>query len=345
MATTVTDLADLVGGEVVGNGDLDIRAATSARSGRADTITFAEDEATLRASLASDVGAVVVGRKGDIETAKTLIRADHARIAFVRIATLLHPETRPAPGVHPAATVSETATLGEGVSVGASAVVGAGCVIGDRTVIFPGAVIGDGVTIGADARLHPNVVLYPGVTLGARVVVHAGSVLGSDGFGYVDAPEGKLKFPQIGTLVVHDDVEIGANTTIDRAALDETVIGRRTKIDNLVQIAHNVTVGEDTALSAFVGISGTTKVGSRVVLAGRVGVADHAVIEDDVVVGGGAGVPTHKRLRSGEVYWGMPARPLRDVKRQMVEMARIGKLRERVAALEARLAELSGEER
>jgi len=341
---TIDDLAGLVGGEVAGDGSKAIVAATSARSGRADTITFAENEGALEAALASDVGAVVVGREGGIDTAKTLIRADHARIAFVTIAAALHPEALPAPGVHPAATVSETATLGEGVSVGPSAVVGAACDIGERTAILPGAVIGDGVTIGPDCRIHPSVVLYPGVTLGARVVVHAGSVLGSDGFGYVDTPTGKVKFPQIGTLVVADDVEIGANTTIDRAALDETVIGPRTKIDNLVQIAHNVTIGEDATICAQVGIAGTTKIGSRVVMAGQSGIGDHAEIEDDVILGASAGAPSHKKLRSGAVYWNTPARPLREVIKQMAEVARLGKLRKRVDAIEARLEEAAGGE-
>jgi len=343
MTMTINDLAGLVGGEVAGDGELPIAAATSARSGRADTITFAENEAALEAALASDVGAVVVGRDVDVETAKTLIRTDHARIAFVTIAAALHPEALPAPGVHDRAFVDPTATLGQGVSVGPAACVGAGCDIGAGTAIMSGAVIRDAVTMGPDCRIHPNVVLYPGVTLGARVVVHAGSVLGSDGFGYVDTPEGKVKFPQIGTLVVADDVEIGANTTIDRAALDETTIGRRTKIDNLVQIAHNVEIGEDTAVSAQAGIAGTTKVGSRVIMAGQAGVGDHAVIEDGVILGGGAGAPSRKRLRPG-IYWSTPARPLKDVIRQMAEVARLGKLRKRVDALEQRVAEIAGEE-
>jgi UDP-3-O-[3-hydroxymyristoyl] glucosamine N-acyltransferase len=343
MSMTIEDLAGLVGGEVSGDGGLAIVAATSARSGRPDTITFAENEAALEAALAGDVGAVVVGRGCEVDTAKTLIRADHARIAFVAIAAALHPEALPAPGVHERAFVDPTATLGEGVSVGPSAVVGAGCEIGAGTAILPGAVVREGVTIGPDCRIHPNVVLYPGVTLGARVVVHAGSVLGSDGFGYVDTPEGKVKFPQIGTLVVADDVEIGANTTIDRAALDETRIGRRTKIDNLVQIAHNVVIGEDTAISSQVGIAGTAEVGSRVVMGGQAGVGDHAVVEDGVVLGGQTGVPSHKRLRPG-AYWSTPARPVKDVLRQMAEVSRLSRLRDRVEAIEAKLPTAKGEE-
>jgi UDP-3-O-[3-hydroxymyristoyl] glucosamine N-acyltransferase len=334
MKSTVGDLAALVGGEVAGDGGLLIRAASSAASGRADTITFAESAAALDAAIASDVGAVIVGP--DVEAAKTLIRVDNPRIAFVRVVAALHPEVRPAAGVHPNATVDPSAILGEGVSVGPAAVVEADARIGDRAVIGPGAVVSRGCVVGADSHIHPRVVLYPHVTIGERVVIHAGCVIGADGFGYVDTPEGKLKFPQVGVVVIEDDVELGANTTVDRAALDETRIGAGTKIDNLVMVAHNVTIGRHTAISAQTGISGTSSIGNRVILGGQVGIGDHVTIDDGVILGSQGGVPTGKRLKAG-LYWGTPARPLAEVKRRYAEVGLIGRIRKRIAAIEARL--------
>jgi len=340
--TTINDLAVLVDGEVVGDGTLTVSEATSPASGRPDSITFAETPAALEAALAGGAGAVVVRSDAEGETDKVLIRTGHPRIAFVRIAAALHPERRPADGVHPDATVDDTADLGDGVSVGAGAVVGARVSIGAGTILFPRAVVGEDVTIGPDCRLHPGVVCYPGITLGARVIIHAGTVLGSDGFGYVDTKEGKLKFPQLGTLIIADDVEIGANATIDRAALDATTIGRGTKLDNLVHVAHNVEIGENVALSAHVGIAGTTKIGSHVIMGGQAGVGDHSIVEDGAILGGGCGVLPRKTLRGGgQIYWGMPAVPLDKAKRQFGELALLGKLRQRVKALEKRVGELS----
>ena len=336
MNRTVNDLAALVSGEVRGNGGLEIRAATSTVSGKPDTITFAEKEGAVKAALASDVGAVIVAKP--VDTSKSLICVDNPRMAFARIVGALHPEERPAPGIDPKASVDPSATLGEGVHVGPGAVVQAKARLAARVVISAGAVVSKGCTIGEDSTLHPNVVLYPGVTLGARVVVHAGAAIGIDGFGYVDGPEGKVKLLQIGTVVIEDDVEIGANTTIDRAALDETRIGAGTKIDNLVQVAHNVEIGCHTAISALTGIAGTSKIGDWVILGGQVGVADHTTIEDRVIIGAKGGVAPGKRLRPG-IYWGSPARPLGEAKKRWAAIGTIDRLRKRIADLEARLDE------
>lgn len=331
MKKTVGDLAALVSGEVSGDGGLEIRAVTSAASGEPDTITFAENDAAIEVALASDVGAVIVAKS--VETSKSLICVDNPRMAFVRIANALHPEERPAPGIDPSATVDPSVSLGEDVHVGPGAVVQADAVLSARVVIGPGSVVSNGCAIGEDSRLHPRVVLYPGVMIGARVVIHAGTVIGADGFGYVDGPEGKVKFPQLGTVVVEDDVEIGSNTTIDRAALDETRIGAGTKIDNLVQIAHNVAIGRRTVVSAQTGIAGTSTIGSGVILAGQVGIADHVTLDDGVIVGAQGGVPTGKRLRPG-IYWGTPARPLDQVKKRWAAVGLIDQLRKRIANIE-----------
>jgi UDP-3-O-[3-hydroxymyristoyl] glucosamine N-acyltransferase len=184
----------------------------------------------------------------------------------------------------------------------------------------------------------PRVVLYPGTTVGERVLIHAGAVLGADGFGFSRAPDGTLvKFPQIGRLVIEDDVEIGANTTIDRGALGATIIGRGTKVDNLVQVAHNVVIGRDCALSAQVGIAGSSKIEDRVTLAGQVGIADHVRVEIGATAGAQAGIPSHKVIRAGQVVWGTPARPLAEFKRQFAHLSRIAQLRRQIRRIEEKL--------
>ncbi len=334
MKMTVDDLAALVSGDVYGDGGLEIRATASATSGGADAITFAEDDATIEIALGSNVGAVIVAKT--VETSKSLICVDNPRIAFIQIASTLHPEERPAPGIDPNATIDPSVSFGDDVHVGPGAVIQAEVVLSNRVVIGPGSVVSKGCVIGEDSLLHPRVVLYPGVKIGARVVIHAGAVIGSDGFGYVDGPKGKVKFPQLGTVVIEDDVEIGANTTIDRATLDETRIGTGTKIDNLVQIAHNVVIGCRSVITAQTGIAGTSTIGNGVILAGQMGIGDHVTIEDGVIVGAQAGVPSRKRLRPG-IYWGTPARPLARVKKQIAEIGQIGRLRKQIDDLKARL--------
>ena len=222
--------------------------------------------------------------------------------------------------------------IGKRVAIGTSAVIGDDAVIGDGTRIEAGAIIGDGVVIGEECRIYPRVVIYPGTTLGNRVVVHAGGVLGADGFGYVrDAKTGAYtQFPQHGTLVIEDDVEIGANSTIDRGALKETRIRRGTKIDNLVHVGHNCDIGEDVILVMGTGISGSCTVGNGAVLAGQVGVGDHATIGPGVILGGQAGVlsgktVTNEGLKPGTVLWGTPARPLKQVLRELAVLARLAR--------------------
>ena len=341
MPMTLGELAALVGGEVVGDADVSIAAVTSAESASPGTIVFAETDASLEAALSSDAAAVVTGREAAGE--KPLIRVDVPRVAFIEILKALHPERLPRPGVHATAVVSESATVGGDVHVGPHAVVEDLAVIGDRAAIGAGSYVGGGARVGADSRIHPNVSLYPGVTLGERVVVHSGSVIGSDGFGYAETDEGKLRFPQIGTVILEDDVEVGACTTIDRGALDSTVIGAGTKIDNLVQIAHNVQIGRHCALSAQTGVAGTVKIGERVIAGGQTGIADHVTIEDGVLIGARTGVAPGKVLRSGKVYWGTPvATELKEAKRRIINIGRISKLAGRVKDLQERLKKLEG---
>jgi UDP-3-O-[3-hydroxymyristoyl] glucosamine N-acyltransferase len=243
----------------------------------------------------------------------------------------------------PSAVVGKSVELGDNVSVGACAVIEDNARIGAGTHIDAGAVVGESVSMGSDCHIYPRAVLYPGTTLGDRVVVHAGVVLGADGFGYVrDSVTGAYtQFPQQGTLVIEDDVEIGANTTIDRGALAETRIRRGAKIDNLVHIGHNCDIGEDVILVALTGISGSSSVGKGAVIAGQVGIGDHAHVGEGVILGGQAGVlsgktVTNQGLKPGTVLWGTPARPLKQVLREIAVLGRLAKGRTRGADSEGR---------
>jgi UDP-3-O-[3-hydroxymyristoyl] glucosamine N-acyltransferase len=307
---------------------------SSSLAGPSDFI-FAEDVVSTAEALASKAGAVVL-RASSADPLphferKHVIETDQPRLWFARAAKLLAPAPH-ASGVHPTAVIGENVQLGENVSIGPCAVIGEGASIGAGTRIEAGAVIGERVRIGDHCRIYPRVVLYPGTTLGNRVVVHAGAVLGADGFGYVrDSKTGAYtQFPQQGTLVIEDDVEIGANTTIDRGALKQTRIGRGTKTDNLVHVAHNCDIGEDVILVALTGISGSCTVGDGAVIAGQVGIGEHAHIGPGVILGGQAGVfsgakVTNAGLKPGTVLWGTPARPLKQVLREQAVLARLAK--------------------
>jgi UDP-3-O-[3-hydroxymyristoyl] glucosamine N-acyltransferase len=238
----------------------------------------------------------------------------------------------PVEGVHPSAVIGAGVQLAPDVTIAATAVIGDGVEIGAGTRIEAGAVIGAGVRIGEQSRIYPRVVVYPGTTIGSRVMVHAGVVLGADGFGYVRDPStgAYTQFPQQGTLVIEDDVEIGANCTIDRGALAETRVRRGAKFDNLVHVGHNCDIGEDAILVALTGISGSSSIGNGAVLAGQVGIGDHVHVGPGVILGGQAGVfrgktITNEGLKPGTVHWGTPARPLQQVLREQATLARLAK--------------------
>jgi UDP-3-O-[3-hydroxymyristoyl] glucosamine N-acyltransferase len=262
---------------------------------------------------------------------KAIVETPQPRLWFSRAAAVLKP-VPPPKNIMPSAVVGNKVVLGPNISIGNCAVVEDNVSIGEGTRIDAGAVIGEGVRIGSDCHVYPRAVLYAGITLGDRVVVHAGAVLGADGFGYVrDSITGAYtQFPQQGTLVIEDDVEIGANSTIDRGALAETRIRRGTKIDNLVHIGHNCDIGEDVILVALTGISGSSSVGKGAVIAGQVGIGDHAHVGEGVILGGQAGVlsgktVTNEGLKPGTVLWGTPARPLKQVLREIAVLGRLAR--------------------
>lgn len=331
---TLGELTEKLGGNLAqGDRDWMVDGVNAFDKATAFELAFADSESTAKTALAGSAGVVVLkqGTVGEYPRGKCIVESDQPRLWFSKAAKLLAPPPPP-PGVHPKAVVTQDSLLGLGVVVGACAVVESGARVGVNTRIDAGAVISHGVQVGDNCHIYPRVVLYPGTTLGDRVIVHAGAVLGSDGFGYVhDAGTGTYtQFPQQGTLVIEDDVEIGANTTIDRGALAETRIRRGTKIDNLVHIGHNCEIGEDVILVALTGISGSSTIGKGAVIAGQVGIGDHAHVGPGVFLGGQAGVfsgktVTNEGLRPGTVLWGTPARPLQQVLREQAILARLAK--------------------
>jgi UDP-3-O-[3-hydroxymyristoyl] glucosamine N-acyltransferase len=332
MKRSLEEIAAALGLRLFGEPGLQISAVASIESASGGDVVFVEDEKHLSLAMCSAAGAVIAGEFARAPSSgKPLLISDQPKLAFARVARLLQ-DARPAgdsPGnVHTSAVIQPSASLATGAIVEAGAVIGERAQIGDGSRIGAGCVIGSGVSIGRNCEIYPRVTMYPGTTLGDRVIVHAGAVLGSDGFGYVrDRTTGHYeKFPQAGSLVIEADVEIGANATIDRGALDETRIRRGTKIDNLVHIGHNCQIGEDVVIAAQTGLSGSIVIENRAVLGGQVGIGEHARIGEGVMLGGQGGVLPNKILRGkGVAFWGTPAQPLRQYLKQLATLARLAR--------------------
>jgi UDP-3-O-[3-hydroxymyristoyl] glucosamine N-acyltransferase len=338
MKRSLQQIAEAVGARLIGEGRVEVSAVASIESASPDDLVFVEDEKHLAAALQSRAGAVIAGEFAETFAAsvacdRPLLVSAHPKLAFARAARVLRGElaldgnAQQGSG-HATAVIDSSVVLGPGVVVEERAVVGERAQIGKNTRIGAGCAIGAGVKIGHHCEIYPNVTMYPGTSLGDRVIVHAGAVLGSDGFGYVrDRKTGHYeKFPQVGRLVIEDDVEIGANATIDRGALDETRIRRGTKIDNLVHIGHNCQIGEDVVIAAQTGLSGSIVIENGVVLGGQVGIGEHARIGEGVMLGGQGGVLPNKVLRGkGVAFWGTPAQPVRQYLKQLATLARLAK--------------------
>ena len=304
---------------------------TSAKPG---DLTFAENEDYFARAEQSAATAIIADDRFK-SAKKILIRVPNARIAFAKAMALFFPETNLAAGIHPTAVIAASAKVDATAHIGPHCVVGERVKIGARSVLQAGNFVGDDSKLGDDVNLFPNVTIYPETEIGRRVRIHAGTVVGSDGFGYVQDGGIHRKVPQIGNVIIGDDVEIGANVTIDRGALGPTVIGKGTKIDNLVQIAHNVEIGEGSLIISQVGISGSCKFGKYVILAGQSGFAGHLKIGDHVTVSAQSGVMTD--IPDGEKWLGSPAQPDKQAKRQMIAIQRLPELLKRVAELEKKL--------
>jgi UDP-3-O-[3-hydroxymyristoyl] glucosamine N-acyltransferase len=334
---TTKKLAELLGGILRGDGAHEIRAAASLESAGPNDLAFAEGERALEQAAASHAGCILVPESATLAGATAAIAVKHPKLAFVRAVEALRSAPNPEPGIHPSAIVAADAVLAADVNVGPNVVIERGAKIGARSRLDAGVVIGEGTEIGSDCRFYPRVVVYPGARIGNRVILHAGVVIGSDGFGYVLAEGRYHKFPQLGRAIVEDDVEIGSNSTVDRGSLGTTVIGEGTKIDNLCQVAHNVTIGRHCVIAAQTGIAGSVDIGNYVVMAGQVGIADHIRIEDNVQIGGHSAIFPGKIIRRGSVVWGSPARPIGDYKKQQAYLALLPKLVERVKELARRI--------
>jgi UDP-3-O-[3-hydroxymyristoyl] glucosamine N-acyltransferase len=335
--STLGELAQLVGGELRGDPGIAIRGVATLADAQPGELSFVTGPRHRDAAEASRASALVVPAGLDLP-GRSVIVVSQPYLAIATITKSLRPEPAPAPGIHETAVIADSARVSAAATVQAFAVVGPGSVVEDRVVLHPHVVLGERCRVGEGTVLHAHVVLRSDVEVGRHVVIHAGTVVGSDGFGYVFDGARHAKIPQVGRVVIEDEVEIGANVTIDRAMLGETIIGRGTKIDNLVQIGHNVVVGSHAIIVAQTGISGSCRVGHGAVLGGQVGLIDHVVIGDRAQVGSQSGVA--RDVPAGGAVLGSPALPAGDAKRAIAAFGRLPELLRQVRALTRRLAEL-----
>lgn len=331
MPFTAAEIADHLNGTVRGDGSIQLTSFAPANAARAGDLTFAENEVYFAQAEQSAASAILVDGKFT-STKKVLISVTNPRVAFAKVISLFFPEPSFPAGIHPNAIISPSAEVDATAYIGPFCVIEPRVRIGARSALHSSNHIGAHCELGEDVHLFPNVTLYPRTQIGHRVRIHSGTVIGSDGFGYVLDEGIHKKVPQTGNVIVQDDVEIGANVTVDRGALGSTIIGKGTKIDNLVQIAHNVVIGEHCLLVAQVGVAGSTRLGNFVTLAGQVGLAGHLKIGDRVTVAAQSGV-MHD-IDPGQKWFGYPAKPDRQMKRQMVAIEQLPELLRRVTRLE-----------
>jgi UDP-3-O-[3-hydroxymyristoyl] glucosamine N-acyltransferase len=329
MGRKLREVAEHLGVHLVGDADREVMGVASFSKASPTDLVFVDDVRYFQEALDSKAAAVIAGKFAlGASCERSLLISDQPKLVFARAARFLTASAEQRSGIDPSAVVHARSKTGAGSWIGERAVLQEGAMIGDYSTIGPGCVIGPGVLIGRGCKLYPNVTVYPGTRLGDRVTVHAGAVLGSDGFGYVrDQMTGRYEqFPQVGTLVIEDDVEIGANATVDRGALEETRIRRGTKIDNLVHVGHNVHVGTDVVIAAQTGISGSAVIENDVIIGGQVGIADHVTIQQGAILGAQSGIPSNKVIRGkGIVFWGTPARPIRQYLKELAILARLAK--------------------
>ena len=343
---TTAELAKHVGGRVIGDTEVVVARVAGLEEAGEGEIAYVEDEKLFAKIPLSRASCLLVPESyspatsaAEAQFQNTLIIVPRPKLAFSLIARLLHPPLRREPFIHPTAVIAETADIALTAYVGPHTSIGENARVGVDTRIEAGVVVGANVTIGADCVLHPNVVLYDGITIGDRVVLHAAVCIGADGFGYVRDDMGYHKFPQIGTVVIEDDVEIGAHTTIDRGALGRTRIGRGTKLDNMVHVGHNCDIGERVVIAAQTGISGSVTIEDDCVIGGQVGFGDHIRVQSGAVIGSKAGVLPGKIVRPG-VWWGIPIQPLAEYKRLNAHLQRLPELRDEIKELRKKLEEL-----
>lgn len=330
------EIAEFLKGNLVGDGEIEILRVANLENARAGEISFIERPGNFSQT---DASCLFVPENFSEQISIPVIKVKNPKLAFAKIAAVLYPPKKRGSFRHESAVISPTAKLGKDLFIGAFVTIGENSEIGDGTQLRAGAKIGDNVKVGANCVLHPNVFIEDGCTVGNNTILHCGVVVGADGFGYArDGANGYVKFPQIGTVTIGDDVEIGANSCVDRGALGETRIGNGTKIDNLVQIAHNVQIGERVVIAAQTGISGSTVIEDDCVIGGQVGMGDHATVKSGAIIGSQAGILPGKIVREG-VWWGTPVQPLDEYKRQNARVKGLGRLREEIKELKKKLSE------
>ena len=337
MKKRLKELAQWVDGTVIGDGEIEISGVAAIEEARDGEITFIADSKYLP-NLSKTNASAVIASKEVTQADKPLLCVTNPQLAFAKILTLFSQRPYQPKGIDPHAWISPTAKLGKDLTLYPFVYIGDRCLIADRVTLYPGVYVGEDSIIGEDSILYSHVSIYSGTVIGKRVTLHSGVVVGSDGFGYVKEGKKNVKIPQVGRVEIEDDVEIGANTTIDRAALGKTIVRRGVKIDNLVQVAHSVVIGEDSILCGQVGISGSTKIGSNVTLAGQVGVADHVEIGDNVMVGAQSGVMND--LAPNQAYVGTPPYPHRESLRMAAAFPKLPEMRKTLIEIEKRLKKI-----
>ena len=334
----IKQIAEFLDGKLSGDGEIEIFRVSSLENARENEISFVEEIDLSELAKSTNASCLIVSENFDASFSRSFIKVKNTKLAFAKIAEVLHKSPKKF-GIHSTAQIAAPAQIAEDVFIGAFVAIAENTTVGEGTQIFDGAQIGSNVSIGRNARIFPNCVIYDNVSIGNDCVIHAGTIIGADGFGFVrDGASGYVKFPQIGTVVIEDNVEIGANSCIDRGALGETRIGSGTKIDNLVQIAHNVRIGKRVVIAAQTGISGSTVIEDDCVIGGQVGMGDHATVKSGAIIGSQAGVLPGKIVREG-VWWGTPIQPLDEYKRQNAHVKGIARLKAEVKELKQQIAE------
>lgn len=344
MTRKAAELAEYLGVELQGDPNAPLSGVANPEDAGAEDLIYVDSTRHFK-RVENSRAICMLAQPNTVSARKTILKTTNPKLAFAKAAAWLAPPSWPSASIHSTAVIGTGVLVAKNATIGAYVVIEDDVVVGEETWIEPFCFVGKGSRIGARCRLHPHVTLYAQSALGNRVELHSGVVIGGDGFGYVFGEGRQWKFPQVGKVIIDDDVEIGSNTTIDRGSLGLTHIKSDTKIDNLVQVGHNVEIGEHSILVSQVGISGSTKLGKGVVVAGQAGFGDHAIVEDHAVIGGQAGILPGKVIRSGQVVWGTPARPLEKFKEQHAWFARLPELARRLEAVEDATKKASGKSR
>ena len=337
MHKTLKEIASIINGEIIGNQDIVIKGVCGIKEAQPGDITFLANPRYAPLIETTKASAIITSPEAKSEN-KTLIHTENPSLAFAKLISFIFPQEKKIEGIHPSAVLGKDVKLGKNVSISAYTVIEDNVCIGDNTIIYPNCFIGHNTTIGVDTLIYPHVSIRERIFVGNRVIIHSGTVIGSDGFGFANVEGLHYKIPQVGTVHIGDDVEIGSNVSIDRARFDKTVIGKGTKIDNLVQIAHNVVVGENSIIVAQAGISGSTAIGKGVILAGQAGIVGHVNIGDGVIVAAQSGVS--KSIPAHTQVWGYPAKPFKLAKRINACIQRLPNLYKRIEQLQRKIEEL-----